>query len=70
MLKPAKTWRVRVQRKIEDWVDVEADSADEANLKALQLPGILNVFTLNTIRGDRPVGTVVSKKQSVEDDEE
>ena len=56
------SWRVRVKRAIEDWVDVEAESAVEAEQKAIAVPGVLSVFSRSAVRGDfvaeadRPVG--------------
>ncbi len=56
------SWRVRVKRSIEDWVDVEAGSAAEAEAKAVAVPGVLSVFQRSAVRGDlkldavRPVG--------------
>lgn len=61
-----KTWQVRVYRKVEGWVNVQADTAHEAELKAMGLPNVLSVFGKSAIRGDRPVGQVVA--QGVEDD--
>lgn len=58
----SKSWRVRVKRAMEDWVEVQADSPQEAEAKALHLPGVLSVFSRMTIRADmrvdvaRPVG--------------
>lgn len=55
-------WRVRVKRAIEDWVDVEAGSAAEAEVKAAAVPGVLSVFQRSAVRGDlkmdaeRPAG--------------
>ena len=46
------TWRVRVYRKVEDWVDVEAQSALEAERDAANLPHVLSVFAKSAIRGD------------------
>lgn len=68
-MKPAKVWQIRVQRKIEDWVTVEASSKEEAELKASQLPGIVNVFTGLSMRGDKPAGTSIPK-QHLEGDED
>ena len=51
-----------MKRAIEDWVDVEAESAVEAEQKAIAVPGVLSVFSRSAVRGDfvaeadRPVG--------------
>ena len=56
------TWRVRVKRAIEDWVEVEAGSAVQAEDKAHDVPGVLSVFKKSAVRGDltleaeRPAG--------------
>ena len=56
------SWRVRIKRAIEDWVDVEAESAVEAEQKAIAVPGVISVFSRSAVRGDfvaesdRPVG--------------
>jgi len=56
------SWRVRVKRAIEDWVDVEAESAVEAERKAIAVPGVISVFGRSAVPGDfraeaeRPVG--------------
>ena len=56
------SWRVRVKRAIEDWVDVEAESAVEAEQKAIAVPGVLSVFGKSAVRSDfvaeseRPAG--------------
>lgn len=63
-----KRWRVRVYRKIEDWVEVQADDIASAEKEASVLPGVLSVITGNTMSGEKPVGQVFS--QSIEDDAE
>lgn len=55
-------WRVRVKRAIEDWVDIQAATAAEAEGLAIDRPGVLSVFAKSAVRGDlereaaRPVG--------------
>ena len=55
-------WRVRVQRTVESWVDVEAFTAAEAEAEARTAPGVTSVFPRSAIRADemteqeRPVG--------------
>jgi len=39
-----KPWRVRVMRKIEAFVDVEATGVDDAEAKAAGVPGVVHVF--------------------------
>ena len=56
------TWRVRVKRAAEVWVDVEAPSAIEAETEAAKVPGVVHVFGRSAVRGDeaampeRPAG--------------
>ena len=49
------TWRVRVMRKVEDWVDVQASSALEAETEAYKLPNVVSVFGRSAIPGDKPI---------------
>jgi hypothetical protein len=59
------TWRVRVMRKVEDWVDVQATTAQEAETYAYNIPGVLSVFGKSAIRGDMPIegDTVVGVRE-------
>jgi len=45
-------WRVRVERKVESWVDVLAHSGHEAEVEAAKVPNVVNVFSQSAIRGD------------------
>lgn len=56
LLKMPKTriWRVRVMRKCEDWVDVQATSALQAEAEAIKVPHVLSVFSKSAIPGDSP----------------
>ena len=51
-----------MKRAIEDWVDVEAESAVEAEQTAIAVPGVLSVFSRSAVRSDfvaeseRPAG--------------
>ena len=55
-------WRVRIVRRIEDWVDVLAHDGPGAEAEAAKLPHVVSVFGKSAIRGDeasvpeRPVG--------------
>lgn len=57
-----KTWRVRVKRSVEVWVDVESETARGAEIEAVKVPGVISVFERSAISGDevaapeRPVG--------------
>jgi len=68
MDKKKKRWRVRVLRKIEDWVEEVADTAQEAEILASTKPGIISIFPGMTMSGEKPVGTHVPIGV-VEDDE-
>lgn len=55
------TWRVRVMKKIEDWVDVSAATAFEAEVEALRVPNVLSVFGKSAIPADRPTDDALSE---------
>lgn len=46
------SWRVRVKRSMEDWVEVDAPTAISAEDEALKVPGVLQVFSKSAIRSD------------------
>jgi len=46
------TWKVRVKRAVEEWVQVEADNALLAESEAYNVPGVLSVFSQSAIRAD------------------
>lgn len=48
-----KPWRVRVQRKVEDWVEVLATSPTQAEDLASQLPQVIFVYRPSALRGDK-----------------
>lgn len=58
-------WRVRVQRNVESWVDVEAMTAVEAEAEAKNVSGVTNVFPKSAIRTD--VFTEPKPSQGVEE---
>jgi hypothetical protein len=39
-----KRWRVRVWRKIEDWIEVQAEDTLQAEAIAITMPGVISVF--------------------------
>ena len=39
-----KLWRVRVKKVVEDWVDVTALMAEDAERMAAQVPNVVSVF--------------------------
>lgn len=49
------TWRVRVMKKVEEWIDVQAASATEAESEAYKVPNVLSVFGRSAIPGDRMI---------------
>jgi hypothetical protein len=51
-----KTWKVRVVRKLEDWIDVQADNPLQAELLAASIPNIVSILTGMTMLGDKPIG--------------
>lgn len=54
-----KRWRVRVLKKVEDWIEVITETKDEAEKEAAFRPGVISIFKGSTISGEKPVGTVV-----------
>lgn len=56
------SWRVRVKRSIETFVDVDAVTAVAAEIEAAKVPGVIQVFSRSAIRSDerglpaRPAG--------------
>lgn len=63
-----RIWRVRVVRRVEDWVDVNADTPLQAETLAANLPLVLSVFTGSAMRGDKPVDFIPAA--GIQDDEE
>ncbi len=53
------TYRVRVRRAVEEWVDVSADTPQQAEAQAALLPQVLSVFGKSAMRGDKPIGNPV-----------
>ena len=51
-------YRVRVYRKIEDWVEVKATSQLAAETEAYKVPGVLNVFPKSAIMSSNRVEDV------------
>lgn len=50
------TWRVRVTRATEEWIDVEAETAEQAEAAAAGIPRVIGVFPRSAMRGELPVG--------------
>lgn len=48
-----KQWRVRVQRAEEVWLAIEAETAAEAEAKAVGLPRVISVFGRSAVPGDQ-----------------
>ena len=66
-----KTWRVRVVRKVEEWVSVQADTPLQAETITASMPMVLSVFGGSAMRGDKPIeGMTLPLTASIEDDEE
>lgn len=63
-----KLWRVRVNRAVEEWVDVSADTPLQAEQLAANLPKVISVFAGSALKGDKPVGTYVPAA-GIEDDD-
>lgn len=65
-----KPWRVRVIRKVEEWVDIQATTPLEAEILAANLPQVLSVFTGSAIRGDKPIEFIPLVGVEEDDDDE
>jgi hypothetical protein len=48
-----RQWRVRVLRKSEAWVDVQAFTAYDAEIEAANRPGVLSVFAKSAVPADQ-----------------
>ena len=53
-----KTWRVRVRRSVEEWVEVQADTPLQAEQLAASIPQVLSVFSGSAMRGDKPIDQI------------
>lgn len=58
MVVKAKNWRVRVLRKVEDWVEVQAENGEQAEQLAVNLPYVISVFGKSAISADKPLTTI------------
>jgi len=52
MMPRPSTWRVRVQRSTETYVDVMAYSPASAESEALKVPGVVSVYAKSAMRID------------------
>ena len=56
------SWRVRVKRAQESWVEVQSHTAADAEDEAMKVPGVMQVFARSAMRADeaaapeRPAG--------------
>ena len=62
-------YRVRVYRKVEIWVDVDAYSAAEAEAEAAKVPGVLSVFGQSAVRKDFVAAAPEQAIEEGDDDE-
>lgn len=69
MLKQQR-YRVRVMRKVEDWVEVLALDQNQAEQEAVKMPHVLSVFSKSAIRADRPIMNNVVPSGIMEDDDD
>ena len=53
-----RPWRVRVNRAVEDWVELSAETCEQAERAAAALPGVIGVFGRSAIPADKPVDKV------------
>ena len=69
-MRKQKPWRVRVVRKVEDWVEVHADNPLQAEQLAVVLPMVISVFGGSAIRGDKPVDFIPAAGVIDDEDEQ
>lgn len=46
-------WRVRVKRAHEEWIDIEAATAELAEIEAVKVPFVIAVFSKSAIPGEK-----------------
>jgi hypothetical protein len=68
-MRKQKLWRVRVYRKVEEWVTIKADTALQAEELAITLPFVLSVFGKSAMPGNKAVDSL-SAVAMVEEEEE
>lgn len=68
-MRKQKFWRVRVYRKVEEWVTVQADTGLQAEQLALNMPFVLSVFGQSAMPGNKAVDSL-SAVAMVEEEEE
>lgn len=57
MHKNQKRWRVRVLRKVEQFVEVHADDPESAEAVAAHMPFVIQVFGKSTISAEKPLAS-------------
>lgn len=62
-------WRVRVKRAMEDWIDVEANSAELAEIEATKVPFVISVFHRSAMPGERKLFRENPRAIEEEDDD-
>jgi len=55
MRSKVKKWRVRVYKKVETWIEVQAENSLQAEALAANVPFVLSVFGNSAISGDKPI---------------
>lgn len=48
-----KLWRVRIRRAVDQWVELDANTPEEAEALAGQIPNVLSVFGKSATPGNR-----------------
>lgn len=65
-----KRWKVRVIRRMEDWTEIKAADATEAEALAANLPGVISILTGMTMSAEKPVSERVPLGLMDNDDED
>lgn len=61
-----RSWRVRIARRVEDWIEIQADTKHDAEVEATKRPGVLQVFPGMTVSAD---DVPIPRQAGVRDDE-
>jgi hypothetical protein len=62
-------WRVRVKRAVEDWIDVEASTPEQAEIEATKVPFVISVFHRSAMPGEKKLFRENPRAIEEEDDD-
>lgn len=67
---PLPLWRVRVRMSVENWLEIPAATAREAEAQAATRPHVLQVLTGSSVRGEKRADRPGIQENLFNDDEE